>query len=179
MTHPYTRIPFMRYALLALALSLVAGTAARAQSLSQVYLFLAPLEGDTERVIHRANGEVVVGLGHDLPRDTGPHVSFSLNQRRCMMIGDFNRAMRAVHRYLPDYDSLPLDARLIVCSVFWTCGETGLMRFKRMRTAIEARMWGMAAYELADSKRARQVSPYRATLEYGMLASLAHSTARP
>ena len=60
-----------------------------------------------------------------------------------------------------DFDVLPVKVQHIVANMMFNMGRPRLSRFHKMKKAIDNRDWYEAAYEMTDSKWAKQV-PTRA-----------------
>ena len=60
-----------------------------------------------------------------------------------------------------DFDVLPVKVQHIVANMLFNMGRPRLSRFHKMKKAIDNRDWYEAAYEMTDSKWAKQV-PNRA-----------------
>jgi lysozyme len=60
-----------------------------------------------------------------------------------------------------DFDVLPVKVQHIVANMMFNMGRPRLSRFHKMKKAVDNRDWFEAAYEMTDSKWAKQV-PERA-----------------
>lgn len=60
-----------------------------------------------------------------------------------------------------DFDVLPVKVQHIVANMMFNMGRPRLSRFHKMKKAVDNRDWFEAAYEMTDSKWAKQV-PNRA-----------------
>ena len=60
-----------------------------------------------------------------------------------------------------DFDVLPVKVQHIVANMMFNMGRPRLSRFHKMKKAVDNRDWYEAAYEMTDSKWAKQV-PNRA-----------------
>ena len=60
-----------------------------------------------------------------------------------------------------DFDVLPVKVQHIVANMMFNMGRPRLSRFHKMKKAVDNRAWYEAAYEMTDSKWAKQV-PNRA-----------------
>tara|TARA_R100000353_G_scaffold55700_2_gene44370 strand:+ start:400 stop:669 length:270 start_codon:yes stop_codon:yes gene_type:complete len=56
-----------------------------------------------------------------------------------------------------DFDDLPEDVQHIIANMMFNMGRPRLSRFHKMKRAIDNRDWFEAAYEMTDSKWARQL----------------------
>lgn len=62
---------------------------------------------------------------------------------------------------VPFFPSLPEKAKIVLLNMAFNMGVPRLLKFKRMLSNMKAWDWNLAAYEMLDSKWARQV-PKRA-----------------
>ena len=75
----------------------------------------------------------------------------------------------------PDFDDLPEEVQHIVANMMFNMGRPRLSRFHKMKKAIDNRDWYEAAYEMTDSKWAKQV-PNRAMRLVDEMKSVGEST---
>jgi len=75
----------------------------------------------------------------------------------------------------PDFDVLPVKVQHIVANMMFNMGRPRLSRFHKMKKAVDNRDWFEAAYEMTDSKWAKQV-PSRAMRLVGEMQSVGEST---
>jgi len=71
----------------------------------------------------------------------------------------------------PDFDVLPVKVQHIVANMMFNMGRPRLSRFHKMKKAVDNRDWFEAAYEMTDSKWAKQV-PSRAMRLIGEMQSV-------
>jgi len=71
----------------------------------------------------------------------------------------------------PDFDVLPVKVQHIVANMMFNMGRPRLSRFHKMKKAVDNRDWFEAAYEMTDSKWAKQV-PNRAMRLVGEMQSV-------
>ena len=64
-------------------------------------------------------------------------------------------------RLYPDFDDLPEEVQLIVANMMFNLGYPRLSKFVGMKSAIDSKLWTVAADEMVDSKWFDQV-PNRA-----------------
>lgn len=161
----------MRPHLLALlTVAFAACCPAHGQSLDEARAYLTKWEGCTLMSVTRPNGEIVVGVGHKVD---SPIVSpLSKVQVELLFRVDYRWAMIACRAGVEDFDSLPLQARLVALGVAFNVGPTGFTRFTAFCTDLSYRMYDLAAHELAESKRSQQIGEARAIAEYHLLADL-------
>ena len=74
-----------------------------------------------------------------------------------------------------DFDDLPEKVQHIIANMMFNMGRPRLSRFHKMKKAIDNRDWYEAAYEMTDSKWAKQV-PNRAMRLVDEMKSLGEST---
>jgi lysozyme len=74
-----------------------------------------------------------------------------------------------------DFDDLPVKAQHVIANMMFNMGRPRLSRFHKMKKAIDNRDWFEAAYEMTDSKWAKQV-PNRAMRLVGEMQSVGEST---
>ena len=70
-----------------------------------------------------------------------------------------------------DFDVLPVKVQHIVANMMFNMGRPRLSRFHKMKKAVDNRDWFEAAYEMTDSKWAKQV-PNRAMRLVGEMQSV-------
>lgn len=70
-----------------------------------------------------------------------------------------------------DFDVLPVKVQHIVANMMFNMGRPRLSRFHKMKKAVDNRDWFEAAYEMTDSKWAKQV-PSRAMRLVGEMQSV-------
>ncbi len=147
-----------------------------AQSPREIRQFLVTWEGYTTRVVIRDNGERVVGVGHNLryPAPLDPRKStYTKEELDTAFAHDLKIATAACQRHIPNFDTLPIDARLVALSLAWTVGPTGLEQFRDFRAALGRRDYRTAAIALEKSEWARQVGMRRANDHCDRLIGLA------
>ena len=74
-----------------------------------------------------------------------------------------------------DFDVLPVKVQHIVANMMFNMGRPRLSRFHKMKKAVDNRDWYEAAYEMTDSKWAKQV-PNRAMRLVDEMKSVGEST---
>ena len=75
----------------------------------------------------------------------------------------------------PDFDDLPEEAQRVIANMMFNMGRPRLSRFHKMKKAVDNRDWYEAAYEMTDSKWAKQV-PNRAMRLVDEMKSVGEST---
>ena len=117
-------------------------------------------------VQHDGHG-LVVAAGHEIVPADNLDIGDTISLRRAsnFFSADVKRAIEIARRVVPDFDSHPEDARVVLAGLAYQMGEGGLREFKRMLAAIAVRDYHVAAAELLSSKLAREDSPNRAARE--------------
>jgi GH24 family phage-related lysozyme (muramidase) len=131
------------------------------QTAEQFKPYIKKWEGYSNTPIYRKNGEGVVGIGHNIAYDKNVKKYYSNYELKRIYINDYVKSLDAVRKLINDFDSLPMEAKLVCLSVEWTVGKTGFERFYEFRSNISERRYKAAATELYDSKWATQVSKKR------------------
>ncbi len=149
--------------LLSALAALLLVTSARGQTPDQFRRYIQVWEGFSVHPVTRANGETVVGWGHNCRYDL-PHPlrhTYSEADLYLLFERDYWRARATVRDGIRDFDSLPLNDRLVALSVAWCVGPTGFQHFTAFRTSLSYRLYTGAAMELQRSLWARQVGRAR------------------
>jgi len=106
------------------------------------------------------------GIGHlitEWDEEYGKPVGTPVSEERvnqCFEVDVQGTIQECKHLY-NDFDDLPEEAQLIIANMMYNLGRPRLSRFHKMKKAVDNRDWYEAAYEMTDSKWARQV-PNRA-----------------
>ena len=74
-----------------------------------------------------------------------------------------------------NFDDLPEKVQHIIANMMFNMGRPRLSRFHKMKKAVDNRDWYEAAYEMTDSKWAKQV-PNRAMRLVDEMKSVGEST---
>lgn len=74
-----------------------------------------------------------------------------------------------------DFDDLPVKVQHIIANMMFNMGRPRLSRFHKMKKAVDNRDWFEAAYEMTDSKWAKQV-PNRAMRLVDEMKTVGEST---
>ena len=74
-----------------------------------------------------------------------------------------------------DFDDLPVKVQHIIANMMFNMGRPRLSRFHNMKKAVDNRDWFEAAYEMTDSKWAKQV-PNRAMRLVDEMKTVGEST---
>jgi lysozyme len=111
-----------------------------------------------------------VGIGHLLT----PYERFRIYadwEIEALFARDLATARADAHYLFPNFDSHPHHVKIVLIDLCFNLGRNRLSKFKNFRLAIDRRMYELAAYELLDSKYAKQV-PKRAMNNHRMLRGL-------
>ncbi len=104
----------------------------------------------------------IVGVGHSL---TAHHQAvkplYTRDEVSDLFDHDLADALHAARRLVVGFDEMPDGARLVTIHLIWSCGAVGFERFVNLRRALSKGAFNAASVELATSKWARQVSPFR------------------
>lgn len=80
----------------------------------------------------------------------------------------FNRsvdiAVKDVKKYYPDFDNLPLQAKIVLIDMSFNLGYNRLKQFKKLKKALELKDYNRAADEMVNSLWYRQVKTRGVTL---------------
>ena len=102
------------------------------------------------------------GIGHlitEWDEEYGKPVGTPVSEERvnqCFEVDVKGTIQECKHLY-NDFDDLPEEAQLIIANMMYNMGRPRLSRFHKMKKAVDNRDWYEAAYEMTDSKWARQV----------------------
>lgn len=144
---------------LLLFLSLVSTTFA--QSFKDYRHALVAFEGYRNAPYTDSDGSLTVGIGHSLRGVTAkPH--YSSTEIEQFYVHDLAVSLEAARRFLPHFDAYPLDVREVVLSLAFSCGPTGLSRFRDLRLSLIHHSYVLATNAIGTSKWFQQVSPSRA-----------------
>lgn len=97
-------------------------------------------------------GKITIGVGRNLT-----DVGISDEEAAEMLRNDINRAVRDTEEHFPWVAKLDLVRRNVIYNMVFNMGVKGVASFRYMIEAIEKEDWEIAAYEMLDSKWARQV----------------------
>jgi len=123
----------------------------------QPYLdFTEKWEGKRNKVYVCFAGHKTIGIGHKLKSDE----SFSyLNDKQVYKLykQDMQIAISDARKLVKNFDSLPLEVKLIVADLSFNLGIVRFAKFKKMIEACERQDWKTMADELQNSKWYHQV----------------------
>ena len=102
------------------------------------------------------------GIGHlitEWDEEYGKPVGTPVSEERvnqCFEV-DVQGTIKECKLLYNDFDDLPEEVQLIIANMMYNMGRPRLSRFHKMKKAIDNRDWYEAAYEMTDSKWAKQV----------------------
>ena len=158
-THHWLFTLLILLVLATLAFSAPATTSQYRQSLVQ-------WEGYRTTVYSRGIREpYLVGIGHrltDAERRAHPSPHYTATQINQLFYSDLARAKAACQRTFLTFNRQPAPIQILLVNLAFTCGPTGLTRWRALRFAIDNFAYEAAAAELVDSRWWVQVQPARA-----------------
>lgn len=106
------------------------------------------------------------GIGHLITKDDpefGCSVGTKVSEERVQALfrRDVAITIEDCQRLYPDFDDLPEEVQLIVANMMFNLGYPRLSKFVGMKSAVDSKLWNVAADEMVDSKWFDQV-PNRA-----------------
>ncbi len=105
-------------------------------------------------------GNATVGYGHRLTTEE-PRRHYTMAEVAMLFDHDFRRACADAASLVPGLATYPSNCKLVLQSMAFQLGRSGLNRFKRMLAAVRDRDYVTASREMLRSKWAQQC-PYRA-----------------
>tara|TARA_A200000113_G_scaffold26746_1_gene22498 strand:- start:3695 stop:4138 length:444 start_codon:yes stop_codon:yes gene_type:complete len=102
------------------------------------------------------------GIGHlitEWDEEYGKPVGTPVSEERvnqCFEV-DVQGTIKECKLLYNDFDDLPEEVQLIIANMMYNMGRPRLSRFHKMKKAVDNRDWYEAAYEMTDSKWAKQV----------------------
>ena len=135
-------------------------------NIDQLRIELAEDEGCKYTVYLDHLGLPTVGIGHLITKDDpeyGCSVGTEVSEERVQALfrRDVAITLEDCQRLYPDFDDLPEEVQLIVANMMFNLGYPRLSKFVGMKSAVDNRLWNVAADEMVDSKWFDQV-PNRA-----------------
>lgn len=124
-------------------------------------------EGVKYKVYKDSLGKRTVGVGHLLLPDE-KYVEITPKEVLALLAVDYQSASESVHRNYPWASG---DVKLVLTNMTFQLGANGLSKFENMLAALEREDYQVAAYELMDSKWARQ-TPNRSYRLVGRILQL-------
>jgi lysozyme len=104
-------------------------------------------------------GKLTIGVGRNL-EDRG----ISEDEAAMLLDNDIMSVWKELSRVLPGFTSLDDTRQHVLMDMCFNLGTAGLLKFKAMLAAVEARDFDRAAAEMLDSAWARQVGKRAQTL---------------
>lgn len=128
-------------------------------------------EGFSRTAYKDSLGYLTVGYGLCIDEDAA---GAGIDEEEARMILEHRvlKLRREVSRVLYGFDTMPEPVQRALINMAYQLGVTGLMQFKKMMLALEARDWQAAAAEALDSHWAKQ-TPGRAKRVTDMMARAA------
>lgn len=143
--------------LLALAVSV------RGQTLDDLRVHLVAVEGYSSTPYRDNRGILHIGIGHRIQPGELLYVKMPSDVIERTFRRDVEIARRAARTHIISFDSQPYSVRVLLISLSYNVGASGLSSFVRFRAAIDRRDYRAAAHHLMDSRWATQL-PSRAAL---------------
>jgi len=113
-------------------------------------------EGMRTRPYHCSEGKLTIGIGRNLD-----DVGISQDEAEYMALNDIAMAEKYAAALVRDFNGLNDNRKIVLVSMAFQMGRTGLSKFVKMLDAIDIGAFRTAADEMLDSKWARQ-TPERA-----------------
>lgn len=154
------------------AVAIQAEQATESTLLERAVTFIEPFEGRRHRAYRDSRGNMTVGVGFNLDRDGAaadlkkllPGVGYRALRRGdialtdtqidTLLRHDAQRAIDTARRQVTEFDSLPLDAQLIVIDMTYNTGS--LHKWRRFRAALDRQDYAAAADSMHRSLWRRQ-----------------------
>ena len=135
-------------------------------NIDQLRIELAEDEGCKYTVYLDHLGLPTVGIGHLITEDDfeyGCSVGTEVPEERVQALfrRDVAITIEDCQRLYPDFSDLPEEVQLIVANMMFNLGYPRLSKFVGMKSAVDSKLWAVAADEMVDSKWFDQV-PNRA-----------------
>lgn len=125
------------------------------------YANLVKFEG-YRNVPYRDSGGWAVGVGHNITYNKTPLKPFySDSEIKRLFERDYLKALAACKKLIVGFESLPVGVQLVCINIAFSCGETGLEKFRKFRLALSRKNWHTASIELKNSKWFSQVQASR------------------
>ena len=135
-------------------------------NIDQLRIELAEDEGCKYEIYLDHLGLPTCGIGHLITADdpeSALSVGTAVSEDRVHSLfrRDIAITLEDCQRLYPDFDDLPEEVQLIVANMMFNLGYPRLSKFVGMKSAIDSKLWTVAADEMVDSKWFDQV-PNRA-----------------
>ena len=135
-------------------------------NLDELRVELAEDEGCKYEIYLDHLGLPTCGIGHLITADdpeSAMSVGTEISEERVQQLfrRDVSIAVDECKRLYPDFDQLPEEVQRIICNMMFNMGYPRLSKFVGMKSAIDNKLWDVAADEMIDSRWFDQV-PNRA-----------------
>ena len=135
-------------------------------NLDELRVELAEDEGCKYEIYLDHLGLPTCGIGHLITADdpeSAMSVGTEISEERVQLLfrRDVSIAVDECKRLYPDFDQLPEEVQRIICNMMFNMGYPRLSKFVGMKSAIDNKLWDVAADEMIDSRWFDQV-PNRA-----------------
>lgn len=123
----------------------------------QIALLSAELIRDEGEVLHAypdSRGYLTIGIGHLIDKRRGGAISKAAS--RFIFAEDLAEKVAGLDRAIPWWRGLPPDKQRVVVNLCFQLGIAGLLKFKKMLAALQARDYATAAKQLRASALNRQ-----------------------
>lgn len=118
--------------------------------------FIRKNEGVRTKPYKDTRGILTIGVGHNLTNGISENaVNFIFNE-------DLDKAEMDLKKYIPQiFDNLDANRQIVLLDMCFNLGIGGLLKFKKMLSALAEENYELAGFELMNSAYAKQV-PARA-----------------
>lgn len=135
-------------------------------NLDELRVELAEDEGCKYEIYLDHLGLPTCGIGHLITADdpeSAMSVGTEISEERVQQLfrRDVSIAVDECKRLYPDFDTLPEEVQRVICNMMFNMGYPRLSKFVGMKSAIDNKLWDVAADEMIDSRWFDQV-PNRA-----------------
>jgi lysozyme len=145
-------------------------THVKGQTFEEYYSFLVTFEGKRSTPYKDSLGKLTVGVGH-LMNATDKVRPYSEAEIQKMFAADLEDAKNITTSMFPNFRTLPKEAKLILVSLSFNLGKSGLGKFKRFVTSVNSNDFKEASNHLRDPLWFRQTGK-RAKHHVNVLAQI-------
>jgi lysozyme len=145
-------------------------TPVKGQTFEEYYSFLVTFEGKRSLPYKDSLGKLTVGVGH-LMKATDKVRHYSEAEIQKMFAADLENAKQIATSMFPNFRTLHKQVKLILVSLSFNLGKSGLGKFKKFVTSINDNNFKAASSHLRDSLWFRQTGK-RAKHHVGVLAQI-------
>lgn len=136
-------------------------------------------EGFRSRMYRCTKGKRTIGYGHNLdanPMFNGKRIPHLISEAFAyeLLVHDIEKTERELTLAWPYFENLKGARRDAIINMAFQMGVRGVLAFRRMIAAIEAKKWKEAEKEALDSKWAKMDTPNRAKRVATQLRSNKH-----